>query len=121
MYKRQNTLCEKTKNLLDKLSCENPTNEVEDLATYKDILTYRNEQGQSILSICITNHKNYILLDILSEYENDFPVEDLLEDETIDGSTLLIESIKAGNLEAAKVLIKIMLFNCCLLYTSRCV
>nr|CAI6559612.1 CBM_HP1_G0034370.mRNA.1.CDS.1 [Saccharomyces cerevisiae] len=109
---KANTLCEKTKNLLDKLSCENPTNEIEDLATYKDILTYRNEQGQSILSICITNHKNYILLDILSEYENDFPVEDLLEDETIDGSTLLIESIKAGNLEAAKVLIKIMLFNC---------
>ena len=34
---KANTLCEKTKNLLDKLSCENPTNEVEDLATYKDI------------------------------------------------------------------------------------
>ncbi|CAI7277664.1 BEM_collapsed_G0042090.mRNA.1.CDS.1 [Saccharomyces cerevisiae] len=92
---KANTLCEKTKNLLDKLSCENPTNEVEDLATYKDILTYRNEQGQSILSICITNHKNYILLDILSEYEK-----------------RLSKSIKAGNLEAAKVLIKIMLFNC---------
>ena len=63
-------------------------------------------------SICISNNKNHILLDILSEYDSIFPLEDLLEDETIDGSTLLIESIKSGNLEAAKILIRIMMLNC---------
>ncbi|CAI1626002.1 hypothetical protein SEUBUCD646_0M01420 [Saccharomyces eubayanus] len=109
---KANLLCKKTRDLLHKLSCENPTNEVNDLASYQDILAYRNEQGQSILSICITNKKNDILLDVLSEYETLFPIEDILEDETIDGSTLLIDSIKAGNIEATKILIRILLFNC---------
>ncbi|EJS42424.1 YML002W [Saccharomyces arboricola H-6] len=109
---KTNVLYEKSRSLLDKLSRENPTNEIKDLATYRNILPYRNELGQSILSICVTNNKNGILLDILSKYEDLFPMEDILEDETIDGSTLLMESIKAGNIEAAKILIRIMLLNC---------
>ncbi|CAI4047894.1 Vrl1p SKDI_13G1340 [Saccharomyces kudriavzevii IFO 1802] len=109
---KANVSYQKTRELLDKLSSENPTNEIENLATYEDNLQYRNEQGQSILSICITNTKNCILLDVLTEYEDLFPMEDILEDETLDGSTLLIESIKTGNIEAAKILIGIMLLNC---------
>lgn len=84
------------------------------LITYKDFLKYRSDTGQSILSYCIQYHQNDIIIELLSNklYEKCFPLEDLLDDETIDGSTLLIQCLKYSNDQIASVLVDIFLSNC---------
>lgn len=82
------------------------------LAKYRKVFRFRNEGGESILRICILNFKNHILLQILSEFEDIFPLEDLLDDCTTNSSTLLMSALISGNSEAATILIDILLSSC---------
>lgn len=84
------------------------------LITFKDCLRYRSDIGQSILSYCIQYHKNDIIIELLSNslFEKYFPLEDLLDDETVDGSTLLIQCLKYSNDQIASILVDILLNNC---------
>lgn len=84
------------------------------ISDFSEHFKYRSETGQSILSICIVNFKNNIVIDLLSnkEFEKYFPLDDLLDDETIDGSTLLILALKYSNSEVASILVDILMANC---------
>lgn len=84
------------------------------ISDFSDHFRYRSETGQSILSICIVNFQNNIIIDLLSnkEFEKFFPLDDLLDDETVDGSTLLIQALKYSNSEVASILVDIILANC---------
>ncbi|CAL9728445.1 hypothetical protein MOUN0_D04346 [Monosporozyma unispora] len=84
------------------------------ISSFKDHLRYRSNTGQSVLSICITNFQNNTAINLLSnkEFEVFYPLEDLLDDESIDGSTLLIQALKYSNNEMASILVDILKINC---------
>lgn len=78
----------------------------------KYISWYRSIKGESLLNLCIRHKRNDLLFNILTKYEDLFPLEDLLEDQTTGGATLLSQSFKYENYEAATMLIKILKRNC---------
>lgn len=82
------------------------------LEEYKDVLRYRNEVGESVLCLCIKHFQNILLKRFLTEFETEFPLEDLLDDETINGSTLLHQAFKHDNHQAALMLISLLTENC---------
>lgn len=82
------------------------------LRKYEGSLRYRDSLGQSLLALCIIHGRNDFLYHILNEYETLFPIEDLLADESIDGSTLLIQAVKHDNQYSASLLLNILKDNC---------
>lgn len=100
--------CENACSLVDKLSSESSS---VNLMHYQKALSYRTEQGESLLSICIANGKNDILQELLSD-ERSFPLEDILEDQTTEGCTLLMQSLKCGNGDAASLIVDLIKSSC---------
>ena len=95
------------------------------VADFKSVLRYRSEFGESILCLAIKNAKNDFLLQLLTDpsLEDTFPMDDLIDDQTLDGSTLLMEALKSGNGKAARILLRVFRENCTdselLLYFNR--
>lgn len=84
-----------------------------DMNNFLRCLAFRNSKGQSIISQCIINFKNDLVETLLSKnLEKWFPLEDLLDDQDIDQSTLLLQSLKIGNFQIAMLLVNIILENC---------
>ena len=110
-YKEQNKKAEKVKEFIGMITNETK-NSLIPIKQFKDCLRYRNKRGESILALCAKHRKNESLFDILINYEDIFPLEDILDDRDIEGSTLLIISLRAGNLEAAKMFINILKSSC---------
>ncbi|CCE64856.1 hypothetical protein TPHA_0J00330 [Tetrapisispora phaffii CBS 4417] len=79
---------------------------------FKDYFRYRTQYGESILSLLIANKKNEALCEALLNFEDIFPLDDLLYDTDVSGSTLLIKCLKERNLEAAEILIEIFQNSC---------
>ena len=104
----------KIRTLLDIIQGENDISSVEEsnITGYKGVLKYRTERGESILSLCICHHKNNLIKKLLTEFESEFVLEDLLDDETIEGNTLLLEAFKHGNHEATSIFLDLFLQNC---------
>lgn len=103
--------CAAARTLVDTLSSEASSLNLLQYQITKKTLRYRTEQGESLLSLCITNSKNDILRALLSK-ERDFPLEDLLEDSTTDGCTLLMQALKCGNGDAAILIVDLLKFSC---------
>lgn len=82
-----------------------------DLEQFQESVRFRTDQGESVLSLCITNGKNATLVRLL-ERQHDFPLEDVLEDETTDSCTLLMQALKCGNSDAAKIIADLLLTSC---------
>lgn len=82
------------------------------ISQFLDHLQFRTSQGESILSQCIANGKNEILFQVLKNYEDVFPLEDILDDETVDGTTLLMQALKCDNSEAALIIVEILQSSC---------
>lgn len=82
-----------------------------DFKKYESSLHYRSERGESILSLCIIHGKNDQLIELL-RYEKVFPLEDILEDENLDGCSLLVLALLHGNSFAASVIVNILLGSC---------
>lgn len=72
----------------------------------------RTDNGESIVSLCIQNHHNEALIDILLNYQEELPLEDLLEDRDSSGSTLLIQALQVRNLEAVRIFSAILKNSC---------
>lgn len=104
----------KIKSLLDIIQGETDVTSVEELniTDYKGVLKYRTDKGESILSLCVCHHKNKLIESLLTEFESEFVLEDLLDDETIEGSTLLLEAFKHGNHGATSLFLDLFLQNC---------
>ncbi|QLL35083.1 hypothetical protein HG536_0H04590 [Torulaspora globosa] len=82
-----------------------------DIDHYQGSLSYRTDQGESALSLCITNGKNGVLRKLL-ERQRDFPLEDILNDETTDGCTLLVQALRCGNSDAARIVVDLLILSC---------
>lgn len=82
-----------------------------DFSQYRNITRYRTGQGESVLSLCITNFRNDILEGLLKN-EEDFPLEDLIEDQTTDGCTLVMQALKCGNGPAANLIAGLLISSC---------
>lgn len=82
-----------------------------DIEHYQGSLSYRTEQGESALSLCITNGKNAVLKELLVR-QQDFPLEDILDDQTTDGCTLLVQALRCGNSDAARIIIDLLIASC---------
>ncbi|CCF60647.1 hypothetical protein KAFR_0L00400 [Kazachstania africana CBS 2517] len=89
------------------------TDAIQDSKISEEKLKYRNENGESYLCHCIITKDNDTLRELLfsSEYIKNFPMEDILDDQTIDGSTLLMVAVKCLNTTAASILINIIINN----------
>lgn len=83
-----------------------------DISQFRNYLELRTSQGESVLSQCIINDKNWLFCELLKNYEEKFPLEDLLDDEMLDGSTLLIQALKFDNSEAARIIVEILQHSC---------
>lgn len=100
-------------NYINSNDISNSNQSLFDIDNYLKYLNFRNDKGQSILSQCIINFKNELAKKLLSkDYEKWLPLEDLLDDQDMEGSTLVLQSLKIGNFELAKILIDIILHNC---------
>lgn len=108
---RLENACNEAKKLKSLLS-DKTVRKISDLSQYQNHLKFRTAQGESVLSQCVINGKNEILCELLKNYESIFPLEDILEDETVDGSTLLIQALKYDNSEAARVIVEILECSC---------
>ncbi|QLG74412.1 hypothetical protein HG535_0G02950 [Zygotorulaspora mrakii] len=84
-----------------------------DMKKYEGCLRYRSLEGESLISLCIIHGKNEDLVELLRN-EKAFPLEDILEDENLDGCTLLVQALTHGNLFAAYTIIDIILNSCTL-------
>lgn len=82
-----------------------------DFQRFQESLRYRTALGESVLSLCIANNKTRTLLELLG-HDHEFPLEDLLEDETTDGCTLFIQALRRGNNDAANIIADIMISSC---------
>lgn len=94
------------------LSDKSTEQAVLDISQFRNNLEFRTPQGESVLSLCIVNHKNELLYELLKNYEDVFPLEDILDDETLDGSTLLTQALKGDNSEAAQMILEILQNSC---------
>ncbi|KAG0657620.1 hypothetical protein C6P45_002404 [Maudiozyma exigua] len=104
----------KIKALLDFIQEENDPSSIEnfDIKDYKEVLRYRTDKGESILSLCVCHHKNRLIEKLLTEFESVFVLEDLLDDETVEGNTLLLEAFKHGNHDAISIFLDLFILNC---------
>ncbi|CAR22266.1 KLTH0C11242p [Lachancea thermotolerans CBS 6340] len=78
----------------------------------KDILRTRTPAGLSCLSICLQNRQPNLFLHLATKFEHCFPLEDLLNDETVEGSNLLIQMLDNGCSSLSGNFIE-MLFRSC--------
>lgn len=102
----------KIKELLEFIKMEKSSKMTFNLDDYRDVLKYRTEKGESIISLCICNSKNTILEQLLDSFQAEITLDDLLEDENIEGDTLLLQALKYGNYEATALLLNLLLDNC---------
>ena len=99
--------------LMEVIQPDNDNDKV-NVADFKSVLKYRSEFGESILCLATKNAKNYFLFQLLTDpsLEDTFPMDDLIDDQTVEGSTLLMEALKCGNSEAARILLRVFRENC---------
>ncbi|CCH58515.1 hypothetical protein TBLA_0A07260 [Henningerozyma blattae CBS 6284] len=97
--------CDKLHNLYDTI-----LNNIKSLDN--DILSYRSQNGESLLSLCIINNKMDIFLELLTTYEHSFPIEDILDDSDLNGSSLLMQACKYNNYVASEILVTILKNSC---------
>ncbi|GAV53041.1 hypothetical protein ZYGR_0AI03230 [Zygosaccharomyces rouxii] len=102
----------KAKELYKLIADKSVEHAVLDIAQFRSHLEFRTPQGESVLSQCIINDKNGLLYELLKNYEDTFPLEDILDDETVDGSTLLIQALKCDNSEAARMIVEVLQNSC---------
>ncbi|CAR27052.1 ZYRO0C07810p [Zygosaccharomyces rouxii] len=102
----------KAKELYILISDKSTGQAVLDISQFRSNLEFRTPQGESVLSQCIINDKNGLLYELLKNYEDIFPLEDILDDETVDGSTLLIQALKCDNSEAAQMIVEVLQNSC---------
>ncbi|SCU80949.1 LADA_0B10396g1_1 [Lachancea dasiensis] len=75
-------------------------------------LTIRTAAGQSALSYCVQN-KNFEAFELIAtNYENLFPLEDILYDENVDGSNLVIQMLDSGCYGLAGTLVEMLCKSC---------
>ncbi|QLQ82208.1 hypothetical protein HG537_0G04630 [Torulaspora globosa] len=101
--------CETNRALVEMLSASDER--AVNIELYQGSLSYRTDQGESAISLCITNGKNTILKTLL-ERQHDFPLEDILNDETTDGCTLLMQALRCGNSDAARIIVDLLISSC---------
>lgn len=102
----------KEANKLKSLLSDKTVVQIPNIIQYEKHFRFRTAQGESVLSQCIINNKNQILCELLKNYERIFPLEDILEDETVDGCTLLIQALKFDNSEAAHMIVELLECSC---------
>ena len=114
----------KIENLLSQIQDSEKSSAQVDFNDYSDCLRYRTSAGESILSLCISNFQNHLVKMLLEDYQTEIPLEDLLDDASVDGSTLLLQAFKYGNIETISFLLDMFLENCTSheleIYLNRC-
>lgn len=80
--------------------------------TYMNLLGIRTADGRSSLSICIQRNNIDMFRNLLLKCESEFPLEDLLNDETTDRNTLLMELLQVGEEQVAEIFVEILLSSC---------
>lgn len=114
--------CKEAHQLLTLISGDD-NNGIMNFCGFENSLHFRTEQGESVPCLLITYGKNEQLIELLSTHETTYPIEDLLEDETTDGGTLLIQALKHGNSTAATVIVDLLKVSCTqeelMLYVNR--
>lgn len=78
----------------------------------KSNLYLRTDNGESLLSLCIQAHANETLEYLLTNFENEYPLEDIIEDRDFTSSTLLIQALQAQNSVAVEIISTIVLNSC---------
>ncbi|SMN22959.1 similar to Saccharomyces cerevisiae YML002W Putative protein of unknown function [Maudiozyma saulgeensis] len=102
----------KIKDLIEFIKDESKSKEILNLNEYRDVLNYRTEKGESILSLCVSNFKMNLVEQLLDNFQNDITLDDLLDDTNIEGDTLLLQTLKHGNHDVTALLVNIFLDNC---------
>lgn len=102
--------CRRNKQFWDHLSCKAVS--LDSLKSYRDILKIRTAGGESCLSICIQKGNFSGIECLLQNFEHELPLEDILDDQTINGSTLLMQTLETGNTRMADVLLEILCQSC---------
>ncbi|GMM56105.1 hypothetical protein DAKH74_027210 [Maudiozyma humilis] len=102
----------KVRKLLSEIQDSDKSSANIDFDDYSECLGYRTATGESILSLCITNFQNHLVRNLLTAYQKEIPLEDLLDDETVDGSSLLLQAFKYGNIDAISLILDTFLENC---------
>ncbi|EDO17429.1 hypothetical protein Kpol_1037p25 [Vanderwaltozyma polyspora DSM 70294] len=110
-FNKQVLNCIRNKELISKISSEADHSTFQ-VKLYKDCFKFRNEMGESILALCIKHKKNETLFEILLNFEDMFPLEDILDDEDIEGTTLLMKALKVENEVGAKLIVDVLQSSC---------
>ncbi|CUS21730.1 LAQU0S03e09428g1_1 [Lachancea quebecensis] len=77
-----------------------------------EFLVARTSLGLSCLSICLQNKQSNLFLHLATKFEHFFPLEDLLNDETVEGSNLLIQMLDNGCCSLARDFVEMLYRSC---------
>ncbi|SCU91116.1 LAFA_0F01948g1_1 [Lachancea sp. 'fantastica'] len=83
-----------------------------DTLDVRNMLRVRTCTGQSALSFCIQEKSIERFKELAYEYESLFPLEDLLNDEDIEGSNLLIQMLDSGCHDLANSFVDLLRLSC---------
>ncbi|CEP63382.1 uncharacterized protein LALA0_S08e01134g [Lachancea lanzarotensis] len=94
------------------LSNDNGKVATDGILDVRSMLRVRTSTGQSALSFCIQEKSVNKFKELAIEYEMLFPLEDLLNDEDVEGSNLLIQMLDAGCYELADDFVDMLCLSC---------
>ncbi|SCU79565.1 LANO_0A06722g1_1 [Lachancea nothofagi CBS 11611] len=79
---------------------------------FEKLLKIRTSSGHSILAFCLQNRNHELFEHLATNYEKYFPLEDLLRDETVEGSNLLIQMLDSGCYKLAETFVSMLCHSC---------
>lgn len=85
---------------------------IDKISNFKHLMQIRTLKGESLLSLSIQNKHFDIFEFLLLEYHKEFPLEDILFDENLYGSSLLIQGMETSDTRFVDVLVNILVFSC---------
>ena len=100
--------CLENKHIWDSLKSKQDIN----VAKIEKNLDIRTDNGESLIALCIQNHNTELLVQLLANFENEIPFEDIFEDKDYLGSNLLIQALQSRNFEAIEILSTILTSSC---------
>ncbi|SCU87576.1 LAME_0D10638g1_1 [Lachancea meyersii CBS 8951] len=76
------------------------------------MIQVRTSSGQSSLAFCIQEKQERAFEHLINNYEAQVPLEDLLHDQNVEGSNLLIQMLDGGCYELADKFVDMLCLNC---------